>query len=115
MRRHHQEVHMVDDFTIGHILPVVAGGAAELAEHILPVGVATAFLNLRTEIIDQVVTPGNAAPHLCEGQRTTDRRDRCRNHVDKGLVDAVRLGPQRHAKEGVGSNIECQLLDRRIE
>jgi hypothetical protein len=94
MRRHHQEVHMIDNLAIVQMAAIVAGRAAELAEHILPVFIAPPFLNLRTKIVYQIFAARDAPAHGGEGEPAHARiADRSLHHIDKGLVDRSASGP----------------------
>src|SRR3546814_4711797 len=52
VRRHHQEVHMIDDRLDAHIVAIVVARAAYLAEHVLAAALAP-FGDHLAEIVDQ--------------------------------------------------------------
>src|SRR3546814_513374 len=114
VRRHHQEVHMVDDRLDRHIFAVVVARAAYLAEHVLAAALAP-FGDHLAEIVDQKGASLRAAPHRGEGQRHAHDADRRLHHVDERLVDLVRLRPPRNAEEARRGEVERQFLDRGIE
>ena len=115
VRRHHQEIHVVDDRFDAHQAAVFEFGGGELAEHVLPASLGPAAFGLAGEIVDEEGAAIDALLHLREGQRAAHRRDRGLDHVDEGLIDPVRFRPERQADETVRRQIERQLLDGGIE
>ena len=115
VRGHHQEVHVIDHFVDRHQAAIVIFGGGELAEHVLPAALGAAAMRFAREIVDQEGAAIDAALHLREGQRLAHRRHAGLDHVDKGGVDPVRLGPPRNTDEAVGRQVERQFLDRGIE
>ena len=105
MRCHHQEIHVIDDRFVGEQLALFIGRTAELAEHVLRVAVAT-LGHLAAEIVDQEFSPRDAARHLGPRDRHADDADRRLHHIDKGLVDAIRLGAPGDAEKRACGKIE---------
>ena len=115
MRRHHQEVHVVDHLIDREQTSVLARRSGELAEHVLPATFRASAQGFLGEILNKESTPVDALLHPGKGQRTAHRRDRGLHHIDESLVDLVGFRPPRQADEAVSGQIESQLLDRGVE
>ena len=77
MRRHHQEVHVIDDRLIGHQLAVVVLGVAELREEVVALD-AAALGDFASEKSAHELVALEAAAHRGARQRHADDADRRR-------------------------------------